>query len=54
MTVLVITLFVSVILMALGIFLFGYSFLQGDYEHIDALSLLPLEEDAHETGTNHL
>lgn len=54
MTVLLITLFVSVILMALGIFFFGYSFWQGDYEHTDALSLLPIEEDAHETDTNHV
>lgn len=54
MIVLLITLFVSVILMALGIFFFGYSFWQGDYEHMDALSLLPIEEESHETGTGHV
>ena len=54
MTALLITLFVSIVLMALGIFFFGYSFWQGDYEHTDALSLLPIEEDKREASTDHL
>lgn len=54
MSVLLLTLFVSVLLMALGIGLFSYSFKQGDYEHSDALSLLPIEEEKNEAGSDNL
>ncbi len=38
--------FCSLVLGALGVLAFLYSVRQGDSEHADRLSLLPLEEDA--------
>lgn len=43
--VLIITVFCSMILVIAGLLLFFKSVKQGDFEHGDRLSLLPLEED---------
>ncbi len=45
MEVLIITVFCSLILVVGGLLLFFRSIRQGDFEHGDRLSLLPLEED---------
>ncbi len=54
MSMLLLTLFVSLVLMVVGIFFFGYSFRQGDYEHTDALSLLPIQENKNEAGSDNV
>lgn len=45
MDVLIITVFCSLILVVAGLVLFVLRLRQGDFEHGDRLSLLPLEED---------
>ena len=45
MDVLIVTVFVSLILVVAGLVLFVSRLRQGDFEHGDRLSLLPLEED---------
>jgi cbb3-type cytochrome oxidase maturation protein len=45
MDVLIVTVFVSLILVVAGLVLFVHRLRQGDFEHGDRLSLLPLEED---------
>lgn len=45
MTALVLTLFVSLGLAFLAILLFAHGVVQGDHDHADRLSLLPLDED---------
>jgi nitrogen fixation-related uncharacterized protein len=43
---LILTLFVSLVLAAFAVLAFIYVVKQGDHEHNDRLSLLPLEDDA--------
>ena len=50
MNALIVTLFVSGGLVALGLLAFLAAFRQRDHEHADRLSLLPLEEDAHDNN----
>ena len=45
MDVLIVTVFASLILVVAGLVLFASRLRQGDFEHGDRLSLLPLEED---------
>jgi len=45
MNALLLTLFVSLVLAGLGVLLFIHGVVQGDHEHADRLSLLPLEDD---------
>jgi len=45
MDVLIVTVFASLILVVAGLVLFAHRLRQGDFEHGDRLSLLPLEED---------
>ena len=45
MSALVLTLFVSLGLGVLGVLLFAHGVAQGDHEHVDRLSLLPLIDD---------
>lgn len=54
MIVLLLTFFVGIVLTFVGILLFTYSFQQGDYDTLDSLSLLPLQEEEHEAGQDHL
>ena len=46
MDVLILQIFVSLVLVAGSLVLFGVSARQKDYEHADRLALLPLEADA--------
>ncbi len=48
MDVLILTIFVSLVLVVAGLVLFVTRLKQGDFEHGDRLSLLPLEEDTGE------
>jgi hypothetical protein len=45
MDVLIVLVFVSIVLLLGGLMFLGKGMHQGDYEHGDRLSLLPLEED---------
>ncbi len=45
MDILIVTLFVSLVLVVVGVVFFVIRLRQGDLEHGDRLSLLPLEED---------
>ncbi|MEM9553602.1 MAG: cytochrome oxidase [Acidobacteriota bacterium] len=45
MDILIITLFVSLLLVVAGLVLFVLRLSAGDFEHGDRLSLLPLEQD---------
>jgi nitrogen fixation-related uncharacterized protein len=49
MEVLILTVFVSVVLVAGGVLFFAWNVRQRAHEHIDQLSLLPLEEDSQPT-----
>lgn len=54
MNVLVLPLFVTLLLVAGALVLFAYSVKQGDHEHADRLSLIPLEDDvARQGGASH-
>ena len=48
MDVLIVTIFVSLVLVVGGLVLFVSRLRQGDFEHGDRLSLLPLEDDTGE------
>lgn len=52
MDVLILTLFVTLVLVAGAVLLLVRSIRQGDLEHGDRLSLLPLEEDLPGEGAN--
>jgi len=45
MEVLILQVFVSLMLVAGSVVLFGFSMVQRDHEHADRLALLPLKED---------
>lgn len=45
MNAILLTLFVSLALVGLGLLLFAHGVSQRDHEHADRLSLLPLDED---------
>lgn len=47
MEVLILTVFVSVVLVAGELIFFAWNIRHGSHEHTDRLSLLPLEEDRH-------
>jgi hypothetical protein len=44
MDILIVQVFVSLLLVAGGVLLLAFSLKQGDHEHADRLSLLPIEE----------
>lgn len=46
MEALIVTIFVSMVLVFLGLLLFAKSVKEGDFEHGDRLSLLPLEDES--------
>ncbi len=46
MEALIITIFVSMVLVFLGLLLFARCVKEGDFEHGDRLSLLPLEDES--------
>ncbi len=50
MDVLIIMLFVSLVLCALGVGFFVWSVRQGTYEHSERLALLPIERDRDDLG----
>ncbi|MCS6856671.1 MAG: cbb3-type cytochrome oxidase assembly protein CcoS [Sandaracinaceae bacterium] len=45
MSVLILTIFVSIVLAAFGMVLFAWSTRIGTFDHLDRLSILPLEDD---------
>ncbi len=47
MDILIVQVFVSLLLVVSGVVLLAYSLKQGDHEHADRLSLLPLDDDTH-------
>lgn len=53
MNALLLTLFVSLVLAGLGVLLFVHGVVQGDHEHADRLSLLPLEDDDRASEPNN-
>ena len=55
MEVLILTVFVSVLLVATELLFFTWNLRQGTHEHSDRMSLLPLEDDAERSsvGSNN-
>ncbi len=47
MEVLILTVFVSLMIVAGGVLFFAWNIHQRAHEHIEELSLLPLQEDSH-------
>lgn len=54
MDVLIITVLCSLVLAAAGVALFVFRLKDGDFEHGDRLSLLPLDSDEHEVDAKPL
>ncbi len=62
MEIMIVQVFVSLLLVACAVVLFAYSVKQGDPDHADRLSILPLEDERSSnpkkeprgTATNHL
>lgn len=45
MNVVLLTLFVSLVLVFMAVILFAWSYVKGEYQHVDRVALFPLEED---------
>ena len=52
MDMLILQVFVSLVLGAGGVILFGFTCRQRSFEHSDRLALLPVEDDAHPTAND--